>query len=103
MTTAVPVDASISELLAFSRDFFEPFVMSMEKGRDHHASYRNKMYHTPTDALYNPTTAYATLARLAMVKITVADNETVRAAASQFHEQSVCGRSTTGYRAFWFL
>ena len=83
-SAAVPVDAFVNDLLAFNKGFFEPFIMSMERGNNHDASYRNKLYQTSATALHDERTANANLARLAMIKLTVVDTEITRAAASRF-------------------
>ena len=99
-SAAVPVDAFVNDLLAFNKGFFEPFIMSMERGNNHDVSYRNKLYQTSASALHDERTANANLARLAMIKLTVVDTETTRAAASRFMSkayENVIQQASSGF------
>ena len=87
-TTVVLVDPLVNDLLSFNKRYFEPFIMSMEMGRDRSASYKNKMYQTSTSALHDKRTAHANLARLAIIKASIADNKSTRAAASHFMSEA---------------
>jgi hypothetical protein len=84
VSTSIPITSQVHELLVFNSSMFTPWAIGIEKGDDKHGSFANKFAQTSHQAMDEPGTGYANLARLAVAAAAVTGNPRLEILAARF-------------------
>ncbi|KPI44535.1 uncharacterized protein AB675_8721 [Cyphellophora attinorum] len=84
VSTSIPITSQVHELLVFNSSMFTPWAIGIEKGDDKHGSFANKFAQASQQAMAEPGTGYANLARLAVAAAAVTGNPRLEILAARF-------------------